>query len=148
MLLRPVLVLLSFVLICGCGGSGEVLYPVEGRVLKDGVPIQPATGFVVLKPEAGPNTEGSPEPAGAIEADGSFVVYTNDRPGAPPGRYRVVVTASGPTKKPSANQSHQRPMAQPLVPAKYSQPDATPLLIEVVADPADDAYDLKITNES
>lgn len=147
MLLRSSVGALILFLLSGCGDSGEVLYPVHGRVLKNAEPIQPATGFVVLQPDAERGNEATVEPAGRIEPDGRFTVYTNDRSGAPPGWYRVVVTASGPPAKPGPEQSNKRPVIPSLVPSEYGQVDLTPLRIEVAADAAHDAYDLTIDDK-
>lgn len=137
--------LLSF-LFSGCGDNGiGVLYPVNGRLLQNAEPLKVAAGNVVLKPDAEKGNSTKFAPAGTIDADGNYVVYTKQHRGAPPGWYKVIVTASGAPPKPTANKSSTRPVAKSLLPASYGQEESTPLAIEVVEDPSDGAYDLDVS---
>lgn len=137
--------MLLCILAAGCGSDDIPLHPVQGRVLKKGQPVEVASGYVVLKPDADKGNETKFEPAGMIDSDGNFVIYTKERKGAPPGWYKVVITATGEAPKPKKGRNTSRPIAKPLLPARYGQAKTTPLSIEVVADPAEGAYDLNVT---
>jgi hypothetical protein len=73
-------------------------------------------------------------------------VNTRGKPGAPPGWYKVIVTAvAEPPEHPKAPGKHAgRPVAQSLLPAKYGQAKTSDLALEVVEQPASGAYDLKL----
>lgn len=134
------------VLLSGCGDDGiGTIYPVEGRVLQNAEPIKVRSGFVVLKPDTARGNTTSFEPAGTIDADGRYTIYTKQRSGAPPGWYKVVLTASGESVNPPPGQSSTRPVPKSLLPASYGKEESTPLSIEVVASPSEGAYDLEIT---
>ncbi len=71
---------------------------------------------------------------------------TNGKVGAPPGWYKVIVTAredAEPVHPKSAN-SH-RPVARSLLPGKYGDAETSGLSIEVVENPVAGAYDLKLS---
>ncbi|MDA1230916.1 MAG: hypothetical protein O2856_09090 [Planctomycetota bacterium] len=134
------------VLLSGCVDDGiGTIYPVKGSVLQNAEPFKVKTGYVLLKPVAEKGNNTKFEPAGTIDADGNYNVYTKQRSGAPPGWYKVIVTASGESPKPSPSQSTTRPLSKSLLPAKYGQEESTPLAIEVVASPSEGAYDLDVT---
>jgi hypothetical protein len=134
------------VLLSGCG-KDEIgtVYPVSGRVLRNQEPIRVQSGYVVLKPDTANGNETTFEPSGTIDADGNYVIYTRRRKGAPPGWYKVVITATGETPKPTKGRSTSRPVPKPVLPAKYGQAKTTPLSIEVVGNPSEGAYDLDVT---
>ena len=131
------------VLFSGCGD--RQFHPVVGRVLQHNEPLKPKAGYVLLKPDLLKGNSTKYEPSGTIDADGNYELYTEQRRGAPPGWYKVIVTASGETPKPLPNQSTTRPLSKSLLPAKYGQKESTPLAIEVVASPSEGAYDLDVT---
>ena len=142
-----VLATLMSVLLCGCGDDGiGTIYRVHGRVLKNAEPFKVKTGYVLLKPDTAKANDTQFEPTGTIDADGNYVVYTKERSGAPPGWYKVIVTASGESVKPSPSQSSTRPLSTSLLSPKYGQEKTTPLSIEVVASPSAGAYDLDVTD--
>ena len=135
------------VLLSGCGDDGiGTVYPVNGRVLQNAEPFKVKTGYVLLKPDTEKGNNTKFEPAGTIDADGNYTVYTKQRSGAPPGWYKVIVTASGESAKPSPSQSSTRPLSKSLLSSKYGQEKTTPLSIEVVASPPAGAYDLNVTD--
>ncbi len=83
------------VFLSGCGAdTGLKLVPVSGTVRLDGQPLP--RGSITLRPES--TKDGWEQPTGSIEADGTYVIYTQGRAGAPPGRYRVVIFATGSPK--------------------------------------------------
>ena len=73
-----------------------------------------------------------------LQGDGSFSVQTNGRPGAPPGWYKVIITATEAGANP--NEDTRR-----VINARYATEAATPLAIEVVASPSSDSYDLQLS---
>lgn len=135
------------VVLPGCGTDDVgTIYPVSGRVLRNNKPIKVRSGYVVLKPDTEKGNDTKFEPSATIDSDGRYVIYTKERKGAPPGWYKVVITATGETPKPTRSRSTSRPVPKPVLPARYGQAKTTPLSIEVVADPAAGAYDLDVTN--
>ena len=98
-----------------------------------GQPI--ASGTVTFKPLAPSDL---PDPVGTI-ASGQYSVATGPNPGAPVGKYKVIVTASIPS-----NPDDPYSVPKSLLPAKYTAASTTDLQIEIVATPAAGAYDLKL----
>lgn len=138
---------LMSVLLCGCGDDEiGTIYRVNGRVLQNAEPFKVKAGYVLLKPDTEKANDTEFEPAGTIDADGNYVVYTKQRRGAPPGWYKVIVTASGESVNPSPDKSSTRPISTSLLSPKYGQEKTTPLSIEVVASPPAGAYDLDVTD--
>ena len=121
--------------LAGCGPGGPSTVPVKGKVLHNGQPL--SEGTVTFVPE----TAGQPEPVGSIGADGSYQLATGDKPGAPVGKYKVVVRASVPS---NPNDPYSVPKS--LVNAKYTTPAATDLQVTVAADAPPEAYELKLNN--
>ena len=136
----PFALILFSLFVTGCGDSGTY-YPVRGKITFDDEPFVRETTTVVLKPIEGNASEF--EPVGKIDFEGNYEIYTGGRKGAPPGRYKVVVTAhddSVDLKKPRP----KRPVPNSLLPAKYGTAETTELEIDVVAHPSPGAYDLKL----
>jgi hypothetical protein len=67
--------------------SDSTLHPVRGKVSVNG---QPAAGAMLIFHREGATLKDSPATATA-EPDGSFVVSTGGKPGAPTGKYTVTV---------------------------------------------------------
>ena len=78
-------------------------------------------------------------------ASGKYTLVTNGRKGAPPGWYKVAVTATAPAELDTKRGPSHHPVPKSLLPAKYGQAKTTDLLIEVVEHPAPGAYDLKLS---
>ena len=88
-----------------CNGSGDALYPVQGKATYKG---QPAAGAYIVLVRDGPATPGAKPaavespPAATVEQDGRFTLMCGDRgSGAPPGKYKVMIdwrTDSVPTR--------------------------------------------------
>jgi hypothetical protein len=147
----------------GCGGLK--LYPVEGRVLVKGQPLN--QGYVTLFPDGdgAPAVPGKMNPMAKIEEGGRYRIFSGSAPGAPAGKYRVVVKAmsrrqplneaapavppGGPGHSPGARKPRQPTeqflLGEPLINTKYFHAESTPLRIEVVTAPAKGAYDLEVT---
>lgn len=123
----------------GCGGDG--LIPVTGQVTLDGEPLK--AGSVTFHPDGGKGNRTQHIPAGMVEG-GVYVVFTNGVKGAPPGPYKVTVTAtdfSG--KAPPKTATAQVPKS--LIAERYGAKTTTPLEVEVVPSPAAGAYNLKVS---
>jgi len=122
--------------ICGCGSSGAGrLVPVAGKVTVDGKPL--STGSLVFKPDAAKGNASKFEPSGTIGSDGTYSLFTKEKPGAPIGWYKVGIVA----QQASANDPY---VMKSLVPERYNDADSSGLEIEVVASPVSGAYDLKL----
>jgi hypothetical protein len=141
--------------IAGCDNSGVgTTYAVAGQVTLDGKPLVAKDAKVFFKPDAARGNKSSFEPIGQIDSDGNYRLVTPGKPGtspksgAPPGWYKVIVTAlAEDPKHPAGPHRQQRPVARSLVPARYGQAATTELAVEVVESPADGAYDLKLKSE-
>jgi len=125
--LQPVLLGVLIASAPGCSRVDRVpVYPITGRVLIDGKPLQNATVF--LHPPSG---DGGLRPVGHTRADGSFDITTYEvGDGAPAGEYRVTVTwnVGHHIDRPEA------PVDEPVTvtsPADYANPKKTPLTCKV-----------------
>lgn len=123
----------------GCS-RGEQLLEVRGAVTYAGEPL--TTGIVSLRAK---NPEVTlHQPTGVVDQRGEYRIYTNYRPGAPPGEYRVVVFATEPT----IDTGKVSPgMPKSLIPKRYNDAATTPLEFEVQSQPASGAYDLRLELE-
>jgi hypothetical protein len=124
---------ISCLVVVGCGPSGPRTVPVTGAATFSGQPI--ASGTVTFQALAASDL---PSPVGTI-ANGQYSLSTGSSPGAPVGKYKVVVTASVPS-----NPSDPYSLPKSLIPAKYTDAGTTDVQIEIVAAPAAGAYDLKL----
>ncbi|HKB00991.1 MAG TPA: hypothetical protein VKD90_02175 [Gemmataceae bacterium] len=138
----PACAVVLLVLGPGCGGGKT--YPVDGQVTFDGQPLVARSAVVVLVPDRARGNATADEPGGTVDSSGRYSVYTKGRRGAPPGWYKVVVTAIGDAGPPPKGPLTHRPTAKSLVPARYGQAGTTDLEIEVVPSPEAGAYDLKL----
>ena len=121
----------------GCDSSGPGrLVPVKGKVTNKGQPL--ATGSLVFKPDTAKGNQSKFEPASSIAADGSYELFTAEKPGAPPGWYHVGVVAQ------QTNAADPYAPAKSLIPASYADAAASGLAIEVVDSPTAGAYDLNL----
>lgn len=145
--LPPLAAVLTALAVPGCGDDGVGrTYAVRGKVTLDGAPLVAKTATVLFKPDADRGNTTPYEPVGTVDSTGTYSLYTKSRRGAPPGWYKVIVTATTSESAPPApgKPLHQRPVPQSLVPGRYAQAKTTPLQVEVVESPAEGAYDLKL----
>src|SRR6266542_622279 len=80
----------------GCGdssGAGK-LVPVVGKITVAGKPL--TTGSVSFRPDKTKGNTSQHEPAGDIDAEGNYKLYTAMKEGAPPGHYQVLVISAEP----------------------------------------------------
>lgn len=146
--LRLISALLAALAASGCSDASGVgqTFPVAGKATIDNQPLTARTTIVLFKPDAAKGNTSPFEPSGTVDGDGNYTLTTKGKKGAPPGWYKVVVTAreeEAPVH-PKAPKQH-RPVARSLLPAKYGQAETSGLSIEVVENPAPGAYDLKLS---
>ncbi|WP_439631983.1 hypothetical protein [Gemmata sp.] len=128
------LALAAAALAAGCKGE-EPLPPVAGTVTVDGRPVP--RGTVTFYPDASKGNASPHLPTGILEPDGRFeICLPEDKKGAPPGWYRVVVFA--------ANDPQPGKPVKFFVNKKYTDRGSTPLSVEVVANPEPGRYELKL----
>jgi hypothetical protein len=140
---RPVVgpavgLLLGALLVCGCG-SGANLVPVSGTVTLDGQPLK--AGDVQFHPDGSEKQE---MPIGHVQ-DGKYELTTRGKKGAPAGRYKVVVLSNQFSGEGAPKATATKEVPRSFINIKYTTVGTTPLSKEVVANPAPDAYDLKLT---
>jgi hypothetical protein len=147
--LLPGTALLFASLAPGCGdtsGVGKTL-PVTGQITLDDRPLTAPSTIVLFKPDAAQGNASPFEPAGTVDDRGNYTLFTKGKKGAPPGWYKVVVTATEPRGEGVGGPRHQRPAPRSLIPARYGQAATTTVAIEVVDNPAPGAYDVKLTRK-
>lgn len=140
-----VAVLIVLALATGCSEGIGKTHSVNGKVTIDGSPLTAKSTVITLIPDKSKGNNTPYEPAATVDSSGNYTVYTKNQRGAPPGWYKVVVTAVGEPAPPATTPLKQRPAPKSLVPPRYGQASTTPLEIEVVASPASGAYDLKLS---
>jgi hypothetical protein len=148
LLVLPSLAAIGLLAAPGCGdtsGIGKTL-PVAGKVTLDDTPLTAPSTVLLFKPDASRGNTSLWEPTGTVDDQGNYVLFTNGKKGAPPGWYKVLVTASAVQTDGSSGSPHKRPVPRSLVPARYGQAATTPVTIEVVEAPTPEAYDLKLTS--
>lgn len=125
-------------LLAGCGDRPGDLAPVNGTLTVNGAPLR--TGSVTFHPDADRGNPTRHLPSGTINEQGVYDVATAGRKGAPPGWYRVTVSAlDNPTW-----QGGQPSMPRSLIDPRYRNPQTTDLVIEVREAAKPGAYDLKL----
>ena len=146
--MRPNLVpLFVMILAAGCGGA-EIgrTYPVRGTLTINGEPLLAKTTTVLFQPDAARGNNSKYESNGILDGTGTYQLTTQGRRGALAGWYKVIVTAyDAPPEHRKSAKPGARPVVMSLVPAKYGRAESTPLAVEVVANPAPGAYDLKLS---
>jgi hypothetical protein len=77
---------------------------------------------------------------GTLDAEGKYELMSATSPGAPPGWYKVSISAQAPINP-------NNPYAPPkhLIQPKYSDPSTSGLAVEVVENPASGRYDFEVT---
>lgn len=125
------------ILLVGCGpadrDAGRV--PVAGKVWIGGRPAERGSvAFHEDPPQTGQT------PIGTIDADGSYRLYLQGRPGAMPGAYRVTVFIN----EPASTATGHAGLPKSLIDPKYTRKESTPLRIEVAEDGPADGYDLNL----
>ncbi|HEV2949841.1 MAG TPA: hypothetical protein VGX70_20860 [Gemmataceae bacterium] len=143
---RPSVLLLFVLLTTGCGDSSGVgkTYPVMGKITFKNEPWTAESTIILFKPDRSKGNQTPYEPVGSVDEQGAYTVTTKGKEGAPPGWYKVLVTASGNYEEhPKGKNRHPGPRS--ILPPKYGQETTTDLAIEVVEHPSPNAYDLKLS---
>src|SRR5262249_31855050 len=128
----------------GCGDGVGKTHPVSGKVTIHGTRLKGKSATVMFVPDRAKGNDSTLEPGGTIDSSGNYVLYTKGQRGAPPGWYKIVVTAVAEDPPTATGPLTKRPAPKSIVPSRYGQPSTTPLEIEVVASPAAGAYDLDL----
>jgi predicted small lipoprotein YifL len=122
--------------LAGCGESGPKLEPVTGKVtLVDGTPV--IFGHVILHPDLSRGNQSMEMSQGTIR-EGVYTIMTGAREGAPAGKYKVSIEAA---KEVDPNNPY---FTEWLADEKYVNPDKSGLLLDVVEEAAEGAYDFKL----
>lgn len=135
-------------ILTGCGPAAVKLYPVVGRVVVENQPVP--SGSIQLRADPSRGNTSHEVPVGTILPDGRFELTTGERKGAPAGWWKVVVVADNfrvfdPPPSPvwpKFPEGWEPP--KPLVHARYLSAGTTDVSVEVVAEPDEDAYLLKL----
>ena len=118
----------------GCGSSSSLL-PVEGKVTVDGQAL--TRGSIAFHPDAKKQNTLKKALAGDIK-DGTYTIYTDGKPGAPPGWYNVTVAAA--TEADTSKVDTIKSLVHPT----YTDPSKTPLSVEVSSSPKAGAYEFNV----
>ena len=127
----------------GCG-DGITRLPVSGKITFNNEPFTAETTRILFKPDKSKGNNSSLEPVGEVDEEGIYTLTTKGKAGAPPGCYKVIVTAHDSDFR-RAGTVPSRPVPKSLLPAKYGSASTTDLAVEVVASPAQGHYDLKLS---
>ncbi len=135
-------------LVClGCADTGIKTLPVAGKVTLNGKPFISGTATVLFQPDKAKANTSVLDAVGKIDEQGAYSLVTMGRPGAPPGWYKVVVTAFAGTPQHPKTVRDRGIVVRSLLPAKYGSVATTDLAVQVVENPASGAYDLKLKSE-
>lgn len=118
------LVALTAPLLAGCTQKTATLNHVSGKVFYKGTVLR--TGVIVFTPDTSRGESGKVA-FGAIKDDGSYIIATEDAPGAAAGWYRVTVGSLTGVSAPYDT----TPIS--LIPEKYRDPLLSQLQCEVKA---------------
>jgi hypothetical protein len=129
--------LLTFALTSCSRKSSDTLVPVAGVVTVNGAPL--TTGSVTFHPDSASGNMTQHIPTGPIDPQGNYRLSTATKAGAPPGAYKVTVTAQAAIdpKNPYAPPTH-------LIDRKYADPVTSGLTMQVSPSPTAGAYDIKL----
>ena len=120
----------------------RTLVPVSGKIFLDGAPLACKEVVVTFLP--GPGSTMHVFPVGKVDEAGSFKMTTVAQDGAPPWKYKVLVTLDAAYRN-ELKKSGVNPRV--VIPEKYTDVKQTPLAVEVVASPQPGVYDLYLTSE-
>ncbi len=122
--MKTLLSLILLVFLTGCGKSGPVLVPVEGKVTLDGEPIVGAS--VLFQPPDG----GRPAVA---TTDGQGQFRLAEEAGAHVGVNRVAITKEIPSENSVPNEEDEEGSSdfELATPAKYASPQLSGLTVDV-----------------
>ena len=127
--------------VAGCS-SKSGLYPVSGFVTVDGETL--AAGSVTLHADGTRGNTSLEIGAGKIQ-DGEYEIFTGQDRGVAAGFYKVLVVSTNFSGDNPPPRGGTAPMPRSLINRKYGELARTPLSFEVVAEPAEGAYDLEVS---
>lgn len=134
------------ILAAGCSSKTK-LVTVKGKVMVGDKPLR--GGIVTFVPDEAKGNKSKDGAVGMIQSDGSYELHTEDKEGAPPGWYKVVVRTGmmpgADVKLPPKDAAAKEAEPQVQVNPKYGSAETTDLSIEVVDSAKAGAYDLKLT---
>jgi hypothetical protein len=125
--------------LAGCT-DGERLTEVRGKVFIGEEPASKGMGFVKFHPDAKQGNNSLEEPIGSIQPDGTYVLETRGKGGAAKGWYKVGVNLAE-VVDPKNPYFTKWLMPDP---DKYSNWNKSGINIEVVDQPAEGQYDIKL----
>lgn len=143
--------LIPFVLVAliGCGSSGTFTVSgptgtVSGKVTLDGKPV-PVGSTVTFR-----HTKTAHTPAAIVGDDGAYTLQLAETLRVPVGVYTVgVIAPSTGSKAPEdlmkASLEPKKDAGQPAIPAKFLNPDSSPLKLEVAE--GQNTLDVKLTSQ-
>lgn len=126
-----VMVVLGFVCTTLCtftGCGGQPVGKVAGKVTYNGAPV--SDGSIIFQ-----SADGTVGLSANLAADGTFVMTSADRPGLPPGDYKVAVSPSkiGSGEAPLAVAPGETTAPPPSVPAQFHRVETSGLTATVKA---------------
>jgi hypothetical protein len=139
-LIRLVLLVALGLILPGCAGK----IPITGRVTVDDKPIK--AGGVTFIPDKDKGNTSPANAIGQIKEDSTYELFTDGKPGAAPGWYKVLVTANSSSinisgsATPDGGKLYAPP--ESLVNPKYAKLSTTDLSVEVKPG---GSYDLKLS---
>jgi hypothetical protein len=123
---------------------GKVV-PVSGKVTMGGKALP--GGTVNFVPDKDKGNKLPSTPIGTIRGDGTYTLQTEGKEGAPPGWYKVTISAMAPPSQdvPPPDKGG-KPAVRPnfQIDPKYSKADTTDKSVEVKENPPPGAYDIKL----
>ena len=131
-------------LVAGCNDPVGKTVPVSGTIFVNGHPLTAGQASLVFKPDNSKGNNTRFEPAGLVDEEGNYELYTAGKLGAPPGWYKVVIVAYG-GADPKPKRSVPGIIRLSLVDQKYGSEKTSDITIEAVDSPGVGAYDLHLT---
>jgi len=133
----------ALVFAAGCGGgkTDVPLIKVTGTVKVGGAPLQ--MGTVEFHPDANKGNTFKAKASGTIKPDGTYLLVTDTKEGAPAGWYMVSISGQGmpdPSKMPEPGKA----TTTPALNAKYTKPETSGFSFEVKEGAPAGAYDLSL----
>jgi hypothetical protein len=125
----------------GCGKDTVKLVPVVGQITVDGTAL--TTGSVSFRPDKAKGNTTELEPAGEIDAQGKYKLYSalrsdDVKEGAPPGWYKVAIISAEPGVYPPTKFFLHR---------KYGDTETSQLSVQVVEGAPPGTYDFRLSNK-
>ncbi len=133
----------ALMLVLGCGPGGPATIPVTGKVTKGGVGIANVTVSLVSPTNTADAAAGTTDSTGAFTVSYGVVASGSvAKKGAPPGKYKVVLTGGGtapvagdannkPTGYGAGGKTNAAPVLDTPYDTKWSNYETSPMEVEV-----------------